>query len=397
MNSNSIDIFVALLLVLAAFRGWRRGLLGTVTAVAGLIAGAVLGARMAAWLIKTLDVASAIRVPVSVAVIIACALTASSLLGFAGQRLRAKVTWRPATFIDNVAGMAFDCAAVMVVTWMLASAVSVVPSPVSRDIARSRVISAIDSAMPSSMDALFAQLIKSLDNSGVPRVFFTFGGVRSPVQGSVDSAVAALSQVRSAAESVVRVSGEPRGCGGTVVGSGFVVAANRVLTNAHVVAGMTKVRIEAGDNRYRTGSVVFFDANVDVAVVKVNTSGWPVLRVGTRPLIASSAAAVGYPGGGPREIAPALVSDIFTARGSDIYGGGSVVRSVISVRSSVRQGDSGGALLDSEGVVRGVVFAVSRDDAATGYALTTDAVRPALNAAADAREPVSTGVCATHD
>ena len=397
MNLSSVDIFIAVLIVLAAVRGWRRGLLGTVAAVAGLIAGAVLGARAAAWLIKSLAISGAMRVPVSVAIIIACALTASSLLGFAGQRIRSKVTWRPATLLDNLAGTAFDCTAVMVVVWMLASAVSVVPSPASRDIARSRVITAIDSAMPSSMDALFAQLIKSLDNSGVPRVFFTFGGVRAPVQGSVDSTVAALARVRSAAESVVRVSGEARGCGGTVVGSGFVVATNRVMTNAHVVAGLTNVRVEAGDNRYRTGSVVFFDPNVDVAVVKVNTSDWPVLPVGNRPTRASAAAAVGYPGGGPREIAPALITDIFTARGSDIYGGGSVVRAVISMRSSVRQGDSGGALLDSEGVVRGVIFAVSRDDAATGYALTTDAVRPALNAAATASSPVSTGVCATHD
>ena len=397
MSLLGLDGFVTLLVLLAAWRGWRRGLLGTTASVAGLVAGAVLGSRAAAWVIRALGLDDAVRVPVSVAVVVACALTASSIGGFLGQRLRSRVTWRPATVLDNLAGAGFEAVAVMVVVWMLASAVSVVPSPVSRDVSASRVIRAIDSTMPASMDALFAQLVKSLDNSGVPRVFFSFGGVRAPVDGSASSAVTTAAAVRRAAASVVRVSGEPRGCGGTVVGSGFVIAANRVLTNAHVVAGLGKVRVEAGDNRYRLGSVVYFDPDVDVAVVKVDTSGWPALRISGNPPLASSTAVIGYAGGGPQEVAPALVIDIFRARGSDIYGGGSVTRSVIAVRSSVRQGDSGGALVDTAGVVRGVVFAVSRDDASTGYALAPQEVGGAVRAAAGAATAVPTGLCATHE
>lgn len=397
MSLLGLDGFVTVLVLLAAWRGWRRGLLATVASVAGLVAGAVLGSRAAAWLIRALGLDDSVRVPVSIAVVIGCALTASSIGGFLGQRLRSRVTWRPAAVVDNLAGAGFDAAAVMVVVWMLASAVSVVPSPVSRDVSASRVIRAIDSTMPSSMDALFAQLVKSLDNSGVPRVFFSFGGVRAPVSGSASDAVATAAAVRRAAASVVRVSGEPRGCGGTVVGSGFVIAPGRVLTNAHVVAGLSKVRVEAGDNRYRLGSVVFFDPDVDVAVVKVDTSGWPALRMSNHPPLASSTAVIGYPGGGPKEVVPALVIDIFRARGSDIYGGGAVTRSVIALRSTVRQGDSGGALVDTAGEVRGVIFAVSRDDASTGYALDPAEVSGAVRAAAGAARTVSTGVCAAHE
>lgn len=396
MSLISVDVFVAVLILLAAWRGWRRGLLVTVASVAGLVACAVLGSRAAAWLIAVLSLAESVRVPVSVAVVIACALTASSVAGFSGQRLRSRVTWRPATVLDNLGGAAFDAAAVMVVVWMLASAVSVVPSPVSRDVSASRMIRAIDTTMPSAMDALLAQLVQSLDNSGVPRVFFSFGGVRAPVTGSVDSAVVSAAAVRRAAQSVVRVSGEPRGCGGTVVGSGFVVGPNRILTNAHVVAGMTRVRIDDGDNRYRSGTVVLFNPNVDLAVVKVKTAGWPALRLADNPALASSAAVVGYPGGGPQEVAPALVVDVFRARGSNIYGGAAVTRSVIALHSSVRQGDSGGALVDGAGSVRGVIFAVSRDDPTTGYALAMTEVSPVLRSAATANTPVTTGMCATH-
>ena len=199
MSLFGLDGFVTILLLLAAWRGWRRGLLGTIASVAGLVAGAVLGSRAAAWGIRALGLDESVRVPVSVAVVVACALTASSIGGFLGQRLRARVTWRPAALLDNLAGAGFEAAAVMVVVWMIACAVSVVPSPVSRDVSASRVIRAIDSTMPAPMDALFAQLVKSLDNSGVPRVFFSFGGVRAPVSGSAsDTSSAAWARVARA-------------------------------------------------------------------------------------------------------------------------------------------------------------------------------------------------------
>ncbi len=81
------------------------------------------------------------------------------------------------------------------------------------------------------------------------------------------------------------------------------------------------------------------------------------------------------------------------AVGKDIYGRDQVERSVYALRAEVRSGNSGGPLLDPSGRVAGVVFAASVDDPATGYALTPEAVRPALKAGIKARTSVPTGAC----
>jgi len=397
MNTMWLDIVVGLLLAVSIWRGWQRGLLTTVAAVAGLVAGSVVGSRVAAWLIEALHLSQLARVPVSVVIVIASAVTISSITSALGQRIRKKITWKPGGIMDSVGGVALDVCAVLTVVWMLASAVSVVPGQFSRDVRSSRTIHAIDSVMPDAMDAALAQLIKALDNSGAPRVFFSFGGIRAPMSGSVDEKILRNPDVLAAARSVVRISGASAGCPGTVVGSGFVFAPNRVMTNAHVVAGMRHPSVQVRGDARRVSTVVFFDPRIDIAVLAVTTTGWPSLRIDDRPQRGSSAAAIGYPGGGPLTTVAASVADVFQARGSDIYGGGAVTRSVIAVRADIRQGDSGGALVDGKGHVRGVVFAVSQDEPSLGYALTPDDVAAAVRIGTRNSEPVSTGRCARHE
>ena len=385
------------MLLLAAWRGWRRGLMSTIAAVAGLVLGVAVGSRVAAWLVAVGHLTTVARVLVSIVVVISVSLTVSSVAGAFGRSLHKKLTWRPAATIDNLGGSVVDLVAVAVVVWMVASVASVVPGTPSQTVNGSRIVRAIDARMPVRMDALLAQLVKTLDNSGVPRVFYSFGGVRPPVTGAVDEAIAQATPVLRASRSVVRLSGEPRGCQGTVVGSGFVFAVDRVMTNAHVVAGLSKVRVEHGGGLARIGAVVYFDPRIDVAVVKVSTQGWPTVPMADVPAESTPAAALGYPGGGALAVTPAKVADVFTARGSDIYGGGSVVRRVLALRSHIVQGDSGGALVDGAGAVRGVVFAVSLDDPSIGYALAPDTVSPAISVGRNASAPAATGVCSAKE
>ncbi len=397
MGFGWLDLLVIALVVVSIWRGWRRGLLATTATVLGLVLGSVIGSRVAAWLIDVLDLPEVTRVPVSVAVVVAAAVTVASMSGYVGEQIRRRLTWKPVAWLDSVGGVALDAGAVLVVIWMIAATVSVAPTSLARDVKQSRTIQAVDALMPDFMDAALAQLVKVLDNSGAPRVFFSFGGVRNWDDAPVDSAIRRDPQVLAAAQSVVRISGQASGCSGTIVGSGFVFAKNRVMTNAHVVSGMTVAQVRDSSGRARDARVVFFDPRIDVAVLKVDTNGWPVLSIAREPSRGDVSAAIGYPGGGPQMLAPAVVAEVFRARGSDIYGGGAVTRRVIAMHADIRQGDSGGALIDPRGNVRGVVFAVSQDEPMLGYALAPSDVAHAATVGRNATVAVATGRCSQHD
>lgn len=107
------------------------------------------------------------------------------------------------------------------------------------------------------------------------------------------------------------------------------------------------------------------------------------------------AVVVGFPNDGPFKVSPARVRSIVRASGEDIYGNEGAIREVYSLYVKVRPGNSGGPVLDPAGNVVGVVFAKSLDDPDTGYALTMDEARGAIEAGAAKSAKVSSGDCAS--
>ena len=81
-------------------------------------------------------------------------------------------------------------------------------------------------------------------------------------------------------------------------------------------------------------------------------------------------------------------------RSPDIYGSGTVIRDVYSIRGSIRPGNSGGPVVNADGRVVGVVFAASVSDKSTGYALTTAQVSTLARQGVKLTSRVSTGDCA---
>jgi S1-C subfamily serine protease len=167
-----------------------------------------------------------------------------------------------------------------------------------------------------------------------------------------------------------------------------------VLTNAHVVAGARTVQVQAQPGQNLTARVVVFDPDRDVAVLYVPDLTAPVLRFAPQPAKTGDPAVVlGYPENGPFTVRSARVRSQTTVRGTNIYGRGSVRRSIYSIRSVVRSGNSGGPLLAYDGTVLGMVFATALDSPDTGFALTRSEIQDRASQGRTAIAPVGTSGC----
>ena len=102
-------------------------------------------------------------------------------------------------------------------------------------------------------------------------------------------------------------------------------------------------------------------------------------------------AVFGHPNGQDQlRVAPARISQQVTARGRDLYDAHRTDRDVFILASTLRPGDSGGALTNLDGEVVGVAFAIAPDEPGTAYALTAKELRTALTGP---RTPQSSGPC----
>jgi S1-C subfamily serine protease len=200
--------------------------------------------------------------------------------------------------------------------------------------------------------------------------------------------------VAVARNSVVKVTGHARSCGRRIEGSGFVYAPQHVMTNAHVVAGTQGVLTVEVNDESRSGRVVYYDPNRDLAVLYVpNLSAPPMVWANALGGTGDDAIVVGYPLDGPFTPVSARIRDVSNVKGPNIYEDQTVIREVYTLRATVLSGNSGGPLIDTTGQLLGVVFAAALDDRETGFALTQTEARPVADAAAGLQDEVGTGRC----
>ena len=165
------------------------------------------------------------------------------------------------------------------------------------------------------------------------------------------------------------------------------------MTNAHVVSGVSDPEIVT-DRGTVPAEVVLYDENLDLAVLAFDSGNRTVLDFDETAQPGDAMVILGYPQDGPFDAQAARIRAEQRLSSPNIYGTGSVIREVFSLRGLVRPGNSGGPILDGDGEVAGVIFAASVTDSDTGYALTAAQAR---KAAADGKRrtaEVSTGDCA---
>lgn len=392
---NLVDLAVIVLATLAAFRGWRLGLLGQVFELGGGFLGLIGGISWGPSVARAFTDGEGLqRVLISLGVVFVLMSVGQTVGHLLGRRGGAMADRARLGSVNSGLGAAFGVGITVVSFWLIGSLLVHVPSrAIASPVRDSALLQATNDFMPPPPN-VFAQFQHYLNTSGFPQVFAGLPPeLGAPVK--LPPAGQARRVAQRTKDSVVQIS--VGACGGTQLGSGWMAAPSTVVTNAHVVAGGDDVVVRELNGDEVPGTVVVFDPRTDVAVVHAEGLSGPPLELDQSNLErGTSGATLGYPGNaGGRLVthAAAIAARYDDANGLDIYGRRDVSRDVYAIRSPVRQGDSGGPFVTFEGKVGGVVFAASTTNGDTGYALTGSEVADEIARGSTSTTPVDTGGC----
>lgn len=400
MTSYLLDAALLILLAGMAVVGYRQGLITGALSVVGFTAGGALALLVTTPLLSRigwLDDHELVRVVILIVVAFALAIAGQAVTMSLGFRLRSHVHRRAFRLLDSMFGAVLPGVVVLLLVWFVAGALRGASSPdLERAMGDSKVLSAVDNLAPWEAAQPVGDVRTRLDQAGVTTAF---GGLTSDTVQPVDPPdpqVASSPAVLADSQSVVRVTGVADACLRGQEGSGFVVAPGKVVTNAHVVAGMGSPVVHVhGESREYAARVVVFDPRRDLAVLKVDGLTVAPLTLGEPQDPGSSVVLAGYPLDGPLGFDAARVRARVMTVGTDIYGNPGVQRGLYSLYAHVQQGNSGGPLFTTDGKVIGVVVSRAPDDPTTGYAIRLTELRPIVESASSAAQPVSTAGCAT--
>ncbi|HSX34800.1 MAG TPA: MarP family serine protease [Candidatus Saccharimonadales bacterium] len=388
---NWLDVFIVLFLVTALIRGVEVGFIRQFCSTVGFFGGLFLGAFIEGKLVGLAHSANG-KAVLALLVIGGIAAILWGIGEYVGLRLKFVIgDGNIADRLDRIFGSALAGVTLLAAIWLGTAVFRNVPDSLwQQQIRSSRIVGFLNGQLPSAPNVL-TSIGHFIDPNSFPQVFT---GIEPSVEtdaplpdmGTLNKAVTA------SRPSVVKVEG--KGCGGIIEGTGFVAGAHEVVTNAHVVAGVRQPFV-ADQNGVHRATVISFDPDLDVAVLRTSDLAGKPLNILTQTASNGTAAAVlGYPGGGGFTATPAAILESFTALGRNIYNQGQTRRDIYSIKSSIEQGNSGGPVIAEDGSVIGLVFAKSTTYGNVGYALTMQPVASEINNVRGSNTPVSTGSCA---
>lgn len=391
---NWVDLLVLTLALFAGISGARQGMLTAAASFVGVLAGAVIGVRIAPSLVEQVE-SPAVRVAFGVTIVILLVALGETVGVWLGRVIPARFNGEGLRQVDSVLGAVVQGIAALVVAWLVALPLGSSAYPgLTAGVRDSRVLGVVNTFMPETLRQLPNELARLLNVSGFPNLLAPFFSTPVTPVGPVDPALRDSPTVRNAQSSVLKVRGRAPSCSRALEGTSFVVGPERVLTNAHVVAGTTQVSVEA-ENGLLDARVVSYDPATDAAVLAVPGLDAPILSLASQPATSGQNALVlGYPLDGEYTPEAARVREKIKLRGPNIYSTRTVVRDVYTVRAKVLSGNSGGPLLDESGQVLGMVFGAAVDNEETGFALTNAEISDDIAAAPGLTQQVDTGACA---
>jgi S1-C subfamily serine protease len=390
-----LDLFIVLAAVGYAVGGYRNGAVVGVFSLAGFLGGAVLGAQLGRPIGSRLAHGTG-QVLVALVCVLLFALAGQLLMVWAGRLLRNRIRWHTAQVVDSGIGAVLGVVSVLLVAWMVAVPLASSPYPtLASQARRSAIVRKVDEVVPSDVRNVYSSLQSFIDNSGFPQVFGEFPQATHIVSvGPPDLALANAPGIKADQSSILKIYGTAPSCNRSIEGSGFVYAPERIITNAHVVAGTSRVDVQISATKSLPARVVLYDAERDVAVLDVPGLKAAPLSFAPQPADeGANAIVLGYPFDGGFTIGPSRIRQQETISGHDIYGQGKVIRQIYQIRGVVRSGNSGGPLITPDGAVLGIVFATALDSNDTGFVLRYSEIKSDADTGAVKETAVGTGAC----
>jgi S1-C subfamily serine protease len=388
-----------LLVVIAAFAtsGYRQGFIVGILSFFGFVGGALLGAEFGPTISRALVGGQTQQDVIAMVLLVAFAVIGQFVASSIGAAMRSTVTWRSATVLDSVGGALVSVVSFLLIAWVVGSVLNGSPFPVvDGQVNNSLVLQTVDRFVPSPARTMFSDFRRLLaTNSTYSEVFSKIGAERIFDIPAPDPSVVDSRGYLAARASVVRVQGVAPSCSLSIEGSGFVISPDHILTNAHVVAGVTQHEtVTTTTGRQLPATVVLYDPQVDIAVLYVPNLDLPALRFAAQASPGDNAVVAGYPlDAQTLQAVPARIGGIQDVQGLNIYQDSTVTRQIYEVRAMVKSGNSGGPLLSPAGTVDGVVFAAAIGVQDTGFALTAAEVSADANAGESETGAVSTLGC----
>ncbi|MBX7431226.1 acid resistance serine protease MarP [Mycobacterium sp. Y57] len=391
-SSQWLDIAILGVALVAAVSGWRSGAPGSLLALVGVALGAVAGVLLAPHVVTHLS-GPRTKLFITLFLILVLVVVGEIAGVVLGRAVRGAIRNPALRVVDSVIGVALQLVLVLTAAWLLGTALSSSPQPTLAAAVRdSKVIAEVDAVAPSWMRTVPNRLSALWDNAGLHDVLKPFGPTQVAAVDVPDASLATLAVVDATRPSVVKVRGVASSCQKVLEGSGFVVAPNRVMSNAHVVAGSESVTVEVDGQEYQAG-VVSYDPDADISILDVpNLPSAPLQFADGEAPPGTDGIVMGYPGGGVFTPTPARVREVIELNGPDIYRTTTVTREVYTIRGSVKQGNSGGPMINRNGKVLGVVFGAAVDDPDTGFVLTAEEVARQMAKVGNV-DRVPTGTC----
>ncbi|HVF13890.1 MAG TPA: MarP family serine protease [Acidimicrobiales bacterium] len=386
---NALDLAVLAIVGSSMVGGYRLGLVTGGTSCVVLLQALVLATLAVPSVVVVLGGANpTVRLIIGAFFFVGVGYGGQYVGRLVGARFRRDLPLGPYKPFDRVAGAAAAPFAVLLGLWLLVlptlSDVSGAPSRLARHSAVARVVDALLPDPPNASQALR----RLAGPAASPQVF---GGLLPSLDTGPPPATSPLS-----AATVARVTGstvkvEGVACRSERDGSGFSVAADLVLTNAHVVAGQEDTVVVRPDGTRLEATPVAFDPDRDLALLSVPGLDQPPLPIADGE-VGTTVAVFGHPGGQPDvRVSPASIRQQVNAVGRSLYGSALVRRSVYVLAADLAPGDSGAGLVNEDGEVVGVAFAIAPDRDTTAYALTAGELRPLVENSP--LLPVDTGPC----
>ena len=381
---NLLDIAVLATVAIGGFIGFRVGFVIRALSWLGLSIGVIIGLRLMPRIARTLsDSTPTVRLLAASALLIGLALIGHTAGLVASQSLRSKLSLTSeASRLDRLTGGVLGALGGLVMLWLLVPAMRSTPGWPAQSARDSAMVALVERYAPAPPRS--ARILGRIIGEAPYPIVRDSTAVGTPPNGDAGPLV----NTRTA-RSVVRVDGTA--CGLHLAGTGFAVAPDLIITNAHVVAGERRTTVTTVDGQELTADVVKFDGRHDVAVLHVAGAGLSPLPLGpTR--IGTIGSVLGHPGGGPLRATPARIARRISTLRTDIYRSATITTTIVGLAAHLIVGDSGAPVVGPDGRVQAMVFAIDPASDTTGFALSSAEFRPFIAADRHPR-PASTGTC----